>query len=105
MRTMRLAIADLIAVAALAGCGSKSGSPATPASDSSSTAGTPEEASPAKAAKAPAKSHTVVIVLENREFDEVIGAADAVYFNRLASRGALAVNYYATRHPSLPNYL
>jgi hypothetical protein len=46
-----------------------------------------------------------VIVLENRGFDEVIGAADAPYLNQLASRGALAVNYYAITHPSLPNYL
>jgi phospholipase C len=50
-------------------------------------------------------SHTVVIVLENREFDEVIGASDARYFNQLASRGALAVSFHAITHPSLPNYL
>jgi hypothetical protein len=46
-----------------------------------------------------------VIVLENREFGEVIGAADAPYLNRLASQGALVVNDHAITHPSLPNYL
>jgi hypothetical protein len=35
----------------------------------------------------------------------VIGAPDAHYFNKLASQGALAVNYYGITHPSLPNYL
>lgn len=55
--------------------------------------------------KAPQGSRTIVIVLENREFDEVIGASNPTYLSRLASEGALAVNYHAIRHPSLPNYL
>jgi phosphatidylinositol-3-phosphatase len=46
-----------------------------------------------------------VIVLENRELDEVIGSPEAPFVNYLAGRGALAVNYYAVSHPSLPNYL
>lgn len=86
----------LLLVAAIAGCGGTSSSPASSAAGSGL---------PSKAAKAPAGSHTVLIVLENREFGEVIGAADAPYLNRLASRGALAVNDYAITHPSLPNYL
>jgi hypothetical protein len=61
---------------------------------------------PATAAAAPAKpSHTVVIVLENRELNEVIGSPEAPFVTYLAQRGALAVNYYAVAHPSLPNYL
>jgi phosphatidylinositol-3-phosphatase len=60
----------------------------------------------AAAAAAPAKpSRVVVIVLENRELDEVIGDPEAAFVNYLAGRGALAVNYYAVAHPSLPNYL
>ncbi len=47
----------------------------------------------------------MVIVLENKELGEVVGAPDASYFNRLVSRGALAVDYHAVTHPSLPNYL
>lgn len=47
----------------------------------------------------------MVIVLENRELGEVVGAPDAPYFNRLVANGALAVNYHAITHPSLPNYL
>jgi hypothetical protein len=86
MRTLGVVV-TLIVAATIIGC-SESGS-----------------ATVTKAAKATAGSHTVVIVLENKEFGEVIGAPDATYFNRLADRGELAVNYYAIRHPSLPNYL
>lgn len=61
---------------------------------------------PAATAAAPPKpSHTVVIVLENRELNEVIDSPEAPFVTYLAQRGALAVNYYAVAHPSLPNYL
>jgi phospholipase C len=47
----------------------------------------------------------VVIVLENRELDEVIGSGSAPYVNALARRGTLATGYHAITHPSLPNYI
>ncbi len=60
----------------------------------------------AAAAPAPAPpSHVAVIVLENREYSDVIGNPDAPFLNGLARRGALATRYYGIRHPSLPNYL
>jgi hypothetical protein len=46
-----------------------------------------------------------VLVLENRSYEQIIGSAEAPYINRLARRYALATNYYALTHPSLPNYL
>ena len=59
------------------------------------------------ASAAPRGDHprTAVIVLENREFDEVVGSPEAPYFNHLVERGALATNFYGLLHPSLPNYL
>jgi hypothetical protein len=96
VRTFLGSIVLLAIGAAIGGCGGAS---------SSSPAAVSNSAPPTKAAKAPAGSHTAVIVLENKELGEVIGAADAPYLNRLASRGALAVNDYAITHPSLPNYL
>ncbi len=54
---------------------------------------------------APPLPRTVVIVLENHEFDEVLANPAAPFLNRLARRGALATRYYAVTHPSLPNYL
>jgi len=57
------------------------------------------------AGKGPKASHVFVVVLENHELDEVVGSPEAPFFNYLAQRGALAVNYYGITHPSLPNYL
>jgi len=45
----------------------------------------------------------VLVVLENRTFDEV--AHSSPYLDRLAGQCALAVDYSAVAHPSLPNYL
>jgi hypothetical protein len=46
-----------------------------------------------------------MVVMENHEYDSIIGSADAPYLNQLASGSALAQGYYATTHPSLTNYL
>jgi phosphatidylinositol-3-phosphatase len=47
----------------------------------------------------------VVIVLENHEYDEITGRPSAPYINGLAAQSAIAANYHAVAHPSLPNYL
>jgi phosphatidylinositol-3-phosphatase len=46
-----------------------------------------------------------VLFLENHGYDQIIGSRQAPYLNHLANRGALATDYYAIGHPSLPNYL
>lgn len=46
-----------------------------------------------------------VLFLENHGYKQIIGSPQAPYLNRLANQGALATDYYAIRHPSLPNYL
>jgi hypothetical protein len=53
----------------------------------------------------PSFRHIFVIVLENHEYTSVISNTAAPYFNQLAQQYGLATNYYAIRHPSLPNYL
>jgi hypothetical protein len=53
----------------------------------------------------PAASHVVLVVEENHEFSQVIGARQAPFLNRLAARGTLLTRYYAITHPSLPNYV
>lgn len=45
------------------------------------------------------------MVLENRGFNEVIGSASMPYLNSLATKYALATNYYGNGTESLPNYL
>src|SRR5205823_974178 len=46
-----------------------------------------------------------VVVMENREYSDLIGSGAAPYVNKLATRYALATQFYAVSHPSLPNYL
>jgi phosphatidylinositol-3-phosphatase len=52
----------------------------------------------------PAPSHIVIVIDENKKFDDVIGPNKAPYINELAGRGAL-LNLFASHHPSQPNYM
>ncbi len=46
------------------------------------------------------------IVLENHDYNEIVGSADAPYINQLIGQYGLATNYMDSgTHPSLPNYL
>src|SRR3954452_14381807 len=50
--------------------------------------------------------HLVVVMLENKEFGQVVGSTAAPYFNNtLVPSGRLYTAHYASSHPSLPNYL
>jgi phosphatidylinositol-3-phosphatase len=53
----------------------------------------------------PHPDHVVVVVMENRSFDDIIGNPRAPYINGLAAGGALFTRSYAVAHPSQPNYL
>src|SRR5260370_687216 len=50
-------------------------------------------------------SKVIVILRENEEYSSIIGDPSAPYINALAAGGALATQYYALSHPSLPNSL
>ena len=46
------------------------------------------------------------ILLENHDYEEIVGSANAPYINSLIDDYGLATNYYDSgTHPSLPNYL
>jgi phospholipase C len=60
---------------------------------------------PPDAGKPGALDHIVIIVEENKPSQAIIGNSDASYINKLATDYALATNYQAVMHPSLPNYL
>ena len=53
----------------------------------------------------PTSSHVITIVMENKEYGDIIGNRDAPYVNGLARRYGLATNGYGVRHPSLSDYL
>jgi phosphatidylinositol-3-phosphatase len=67
-------------------------------------AAAPPSSPPAPAA-VPSFSHVFVIVMENHEYNSVVGNPAAPYTNGLINSYGLATNYYAASHPSLPNYL
>lgn len=79
-------------------------------SPSDASAGAPGDASAGAqgdAREAGAPGPTIFTVLmENHDYDEVVGSADAPFFNELIAKYGLATNYSDCNiHPSLPNYL
>ena len=86
----------LALAAALAGCGV----PATAGRPSGSAV----QPIPSPARR-PARSHVVVVVMENKEDTDVLGTGAAPYLTRLAARYGQAQRSYGVTHPSLPNYL
>lgn len=62
----------------------------------------PSASQPAAPAVQPGMVLTVVE--ENHSFEQVIGNPNMPYLNGLAQQGALATQYYANMHHSLPNY-
>jgi phosphatidylinositol-3-phosphatase len=52
----------------------------------------------------PTAPKVVVVVLENKSYNDVVGSAFMPYLNSLIQQGSLATNYYADTHPSLANY-
>lgn len=93
MRRRSLAALGTLACLAFTTC--SSGSPGAPLALPRSPAALPHSRS----------SHFIAIVLENRELGEAIGQRSAPYIQRLAREGALATDYHAIAHPSLPNYI
>ena len=58
------------------------------------------------AASIPRFAHVVIVVMENKNYSDIIGRPDeAPYINSLASGGAVFSNSYGVSHPSEPNYL
>lgn len=80
----------LVALASLAVAGGRTAGPSGP------RPGSPSGLPPA---------HTVIVVLENHAYGEIIGSPQAPFLNALAHQGALFTASYAQTHPSQPNYL
>ncbi len=97
-------INSITMVLALTACGSggSSGDDNTTA-DAPTTHDGPNGTHDAPSASGPVTVFT--IVLENHDYNEIVGSPNAPYVNSLIAQGALATNYKDTNHPSLPNYL
>lgn len=53
----------------------------------------------------PRPDHVVIVVLENKRYDSVIGHRKAPWVSRLARRWASMTQFHGETHPSQPNYL
>lgn len=52
----------------------------------------------------PQVQHVAVVVLENANYSDAIGSGNMPYLNSLLAKGAIANQYFANSHPSIPNY-
>jgi phosphatidylinositol-3-phosphatase len=75
----------------------------SPGSQTSSTQ-TPDPTQ-TPASLVPNFDHIILIVLENHNYQDVIGNSQMPYFNSLANQYVLLTQYFAVTHPSLPNYI
>lgn len=117
-----LVLLGVLAVGALGGCGTSSSARSSsltrsaprsgatgPAAGVASRPGLPRPRPAARrtpaAGRLGAAGRIAVIVMENKEYSDVIGSSEAPFINGLARRYAYARAMYAVTHPSLPNYL
>lgn len=49
--------------------------------------------------------HVIWVVMENKDYSQIIGSSDAPYLNRVADQCGLATSFSAESHPSVPNYV
>jgi phosphatidylinositol-3-phosphatase len=122
MRSTATAPALLLVAALVAACGGSA--TATPPSTVPATAAVASAATPAtvpatNGAASPALSlspspntsglpdfdHVYVIVMENREYGQIVGQGTAPYLNSLVAKYGLATDFYGVTHPSQPNYI
>lgn len=97
-RSTAVALGICLMTLGLAGC--RSGAPvATTPSATSRSAGSQPQTT------LPAFGHVWIIVLENKDYDRVVGADDLPYMQGLIERFGLAERYYGVARPSQPNYL
>ena len=96
-----LMTAAVAAALVTAGCGSSGGGTSAPAVAPAVVKGVC-----GKTQHAPSRyAHVVWIVMENHAYGDVIGSSEAPYETQLAKHCALATNFRAETHPSLPNYV
>ncbi len=102
LKTRAAALLAGLALLGPAGCSSHAVT-STPASTAAPAAPSAPAGTGAQPAPVPEPGHTVVVVMENHSFADIIGSPDAPFINMLARRGALFTRSYAVTHPSEPN--
>ena len=100
MRAMRLSF--VVAASVLLSCApAQEPQPTAPASPASPA---PEADALAWPANLPVYDHVVIVVEENKNYDEVIGQPDVPYINKLKAEGANFTRAFGEEHFSQGNY-
>lgn len=60
---------------------------------------------PAAAQTLPRPDHIVIVIEENKGYQDIINGGNAPYLKSLVKQGALLTSFYALHHPSQPNYM
>lgn len=94
-----------VALLVLAGCGGSGPAASGPVGRAGSSAAAATTTTGTQSAAVPEPAHTVVVVMENHSYADIVGDPAAPFINELARRGALFTRSYAITHPSEPNYL
>jgi acid phosphatase len=53
----------------------------------------------------PRPDHVIIVIEENKSYEQIIGNRKAPYINKLFAAGALFTQSFGVAHPSQPNYL
>jgi phosphatidylinositol-3-phosphatase len=109
MGEAKAAVGSVLVAIALGACGgapSGSSHPHTPTSSAaSSTTQRSTAGSSTTSSSAPTTPHVMVIMMENKNYADVIGQSTQPFTNSLANSYGVATQSFAFGHPSLPNYL
>ena len=92
----------LLVLLTLGACAPASSRSPAPSSPAATGAASPASASPASSGLPSTVPQVTVIVMENKAYDAALAPP---YTASLAARFAVATDYHAVSHPSLPNYL
>jgi hypothetical protein len=80
--------------------------PTTTTSAAASTTSPGVPSAPCTGAPAPARyTHVVVVVMENKRLDQVLGTPDAPWFDERARECGVVTRYAQVASPSRPNYI
>jgi phosphatidylinositol-3-phosphatase len=94
-RSILICIVASLLLALTTACGTSSSTP--------QTVGDPAP-TPAPSVPATISTKVLIVVLENKNYNSVVGKPTMPYFNTLLPQGALATQYYADFHPSIGDY-
>jgi len=89
-------IAALLAISPLSGCSAHT------AESAASATRTPVPSTPGAL---PRPDHVLLVIFENKAYQQVIGSESAPFLTSLAQAGANFTNAHGEQHPSQPNYI